>query len=222
MADGTKKPISKVEVGDKVLATDPETGKSKTEPVVRLIRHSGEHAMVLISLADGSVLDSTDGHPIWDATTRQFTDASQLRVGDKIETSNGQLITIARLTDYVDDLTAYNLQIGQTHTYYAGTTPVLVHNSCFSSLDALKDPSAVEGLSPSQINDLARNAGLEVESGSASAANPATRYYLPGTRQSVGFRVLPRGVAGQTGAKGGPYLRYFGGLNGNQLVELAR
>ncbi len=130
MADGTKKPISKVKVGDEVLAADPETGKTKAEPVVQLIRHSGQHAMVLISLADGSVLDSTDGHPIWDATTKQFTDASQLRVGDKIETSNGELITIARVTDYRDDLTAYNLQIDQIHTYYAGTTAVLVHNSC--------------------------------------------------------------------------------------------
>lgn len=221
MADGTTKPIKDVKVGEKVLATDPETGETKSEPVVQLIRHSGQHAMVLISLADGSVLDSTDGHPIWDATTGQFTDAANLQVGDKIETTKGLLLPITGLTSYTADLTAYNLQIDQIHTYYAGTTPVLVHNSCFSSLDALRDPSAVEGLTPSQIDDLARNAGLELESGSASAANPAMRYYLPGTRQSVGFRVLPRGVAGQTGIKGGPYLRYFGGLNGNQMVPLA-
>jgi hypothetical protein len=34
------------------------------------------------------------------------------------------------LTVYSADITAYNLQIGNIHTYYAGTTPVLVHNSC--------------------------------------------------------------------------------------------
>lgn len=176
--------------------------------------------MVLITLENGSVLDSTDGHPIWDATTHQFTDASQLEVGDQIETKNGSLLAVSGLRTYSANLTAYNLQVNEVHTYYAGATPVLVHNSCFSSLDALKDPSSVEGLTPSQVGDLARNSGLEVESGSASAANTATRYYLPGTRQSVGFRVLPRGVAGQAGIKGGPYLRYFGGLNGNQMVQL--
>jgi hypothetical protein len=86
--------------------------------------------MVLISLADGSALDSTDGHPIWDATTEQFTDAAHLQVGDKIETSTGELLAVTALTTYAADLTAYNLQIDQIHTYYAGTTPVLVHNSC--------------------------------------------------------------------------------------------
>ena len=130
MADGTTEPIKDIKVEDKVLATDPITGQTKAEPVVQLIRHSGKHAMVLISLADGSVLDSTDGHPIWDSTTGRFTDAGKLHVGDRIETSNGSLITIAGLTTYSADLTAYNLQIDQIHTYYAGTTPVLVHNSC--------------------------------------------------------------------------------------------
>ncbi|MGH3713694.1 MAG: HNH endonuclease signature motif containing protein [Micromonosporaceae bacterium] len=40
---------------------------------------------------------------------------------------------------------------------------------------------------------------------------PATRYYMPGTNGSVGFRVLPGGVSGQSGIKGSAYLRYFGG-----------
>ena len=86
--------------------------------------------MVLITLADGQLLDSTDGHPIWDATTATFTEANKLQVGDKIETTNGRLIAIVRITDYSTDLTAYNLQIDQIHTYYAGRTPVLVHNAC--------------------------------------------------------------------------------------------
>lgn len=86
--------------------------------------------MVLITLADGSALDSTAGHPIWDATTGQFTDAANLHIGDKIESTKGVLTTIAGLTSYAADLTAYNLQIDHIHTYYAGITPVLVHNSC--------------------------------------------------------------------------------------------
>jgi hypothetical protein len=54
--------------------------------------------MVLITLADGSALDSTEGHPIWDATTGQFTDASNVHAGDNIETTSGQLIAISSLT----------------------------------------------------------------------------------------------------------------------------
>ena len=66
--------------------------------MVALIRHSGKHVMVLVTLADGSVLDTTDGHPIWDATTDMFTDAGHLHVGDKIETTGGALLTISRPT----------------------------------------------------------------------------------------------------------------------------
>jgi hypothetical protein len=65
----------------------------------------------------------------------------------------------------------------------------------------LRDPEALKGLKPSQIDDLASNAGYEVLPGKAGAANPAIRYYLPGTNGSAGFRILPGGVAGQDGIK---------------------
>jgi len=173
LADGKQEPISQVKVGDKVLATDPETGEFKAEPVVQLIRHSGEHSMVLVTLADGSVLDSTDGHPIWDATTGQFTDAGKLHAGDKIETSNGAFITIAGLTTYSADVTAYNLQIGTIHTYYAGATPVLVHNSCGErQVDAfLERTGKVHGNLPS-VGELSQynREELEILRGQLSAS----------------------------------------------------
>lgn len=89
-----------------------------------------------------------------------------------------------------------------------------------TSTDVVTSPSAMEGLTASQVDDLARNAGYEVLPGRAGAANPATRYYAPGTNRSVGFRVLPQGVAGQSGVKAGPYLRFFGGPNAGQRIPL--
>lgn len=130
MADGKEEPIVDVKVGDRVLATDPETGRTEAKPVVALIRHSGKHTMVNLSLSDGSKITTTDHHPFWDATTRTFTDAINLHVGERVLSDNGRTLTIS--AKHVDDrtLTAYNLQIDGIHTYYAGTTPVLVHNSC--------------------------------------------------------------------------------------------
>jgi len=130
MADGKEEPITAVKVGDEVLATDPETGHTDVRPVTALIRHGGKHTMVEITLADGSVLKATDHHPIWDATTRTFTDAISLHVGDRVLSDHGQTLTITGEHVYDQNLTAYNLQIDGIHTYYAGTTPVLVHNSC--------------------------------------------------------------------------------------------
>ncbi|MEU0520811.1 RHS repeat-associated core domain-containing protein, partial [Streptosporangium sp. NPDC006007] len=41
MADGTRKPIKQVKTGDKVLATDPDTGHTEAKPVVDLITGEG-------------------------------------------------------------------------------------------------------------------------------------------------------------------------------------
>ena len=95
---------------------------------------------VAVTLADGSVLTATDHHPIWDATTSTFTDAINLWVGEDLLGANGQLLAITGERIYDQDLTAYNLQIDGIHTYYAGNTPVLVHNSCDRTVaDVLKN-----------------------------------------------------------------------------------
>jgi YD repeat-containing protein len=90
-----------------------------------------------------------------------------------------------------------------------------------SAEDVLASPELVRGLTPEQVDAFAREAGYDVVPGRASAANPATRYYVPGTNRSVGFRVLPEGVAGQGGVKSGAYLRYVGGPNAGVGVPLA-
>ncbi|AZI58100.1 hypothetical protein EH165_08060 [Nakamurella antarctica] len=220
MADGTEKPIEDVKVGDLVLATEPETGVTTAKQVLTLIRHAGPHIMVDLTLSDGTVLNATDGHPIWDATTKTFTKAIDVPVGDKVLTAAGGTATITTKYVHGQDLTAYNLEIEGIHTYYAGNTPILVHNTCTTSQKILSDPKSLKGLTPKQIDDLARNAGYEILPGKATASNPATRYYSPGTKQAVGFRVLPEGVAGQPGIKGSAYLRYFGGPLDGQRVKL--
>jgi hypothetical protein len=130
MANGKEEPIADVKVGDKVLATDPETGRTEARPVVALIRHVGKHTMVDLTLDDGSKISTTDHHPFWDATTRRFTDAIDLHVGERVLSDKDRTLTISATHVYGRNLTAYNLQVDGLHTYYAGTTPVLVHNSC--------------------------------------------------------------------------------------------
>jgi RHS repeat-associated protein len=132
LADGKEKPIADVKLGDKVLATDPETGRSEARPVTALIRHSGRHTLVDLTMSDGSRITTTNHHPFWDATTRTFTDAIDLRVGDRVLSDHGRTLVITAEHVYDRTLTAYNLQIDGIHTYFAGTTPVLVHNACVS------------------------------------------------------------------------------------------
>lgn len=128
MADGSQKPIEDVEVGDEVVATDPESGVTIERPVVDLIRHDGEHTMVELTFDDGTTVTATDAHPFWDATTGSFAYAAELEVGSKVLGADGNTLAVTGSTMYKGSLVAYNLSIAGIHTYYAGTTPVLVHN----------------------------------------------------------------------------------------------
>jgi hypothetical protein len=218
MANGRRKPIEDVMVGDQVIATDPETG----EHLPKRVGHVWVHDDTVVDLVvDGDVITTTEDHPFWSVTDQRFERADQLAEGEVLLGPAGRSVTVSGLRPRTARTSlAYNLSVEDIHTYHVGDGAVLVHNSCYSSLDALNDPKALEGLTPSQIDDLARNAGFEVLPGKASAANPATRYYVPGTNRSEGFRVLPGGVAGQSGIKGGAYLRYFGGRLAGQRVPL--
>jgi RHS repeat-associated protein len=128
MADGSEQPIRNVKVGDKVLATDPVTGETSPRPVTALIREHEKRTMVDLRLSDGSTITATDLHPFWDASTGTFIDAIDLPVGDQLLTDEGLYLTVTSEHSYVRELKTYNLTIAGIHTYYAGTTPVLVHN----------------------------------------------------------------------------------------------
>jgi len=130
LADGRQIPISKVKPGMKVVATDPATGATANRKVDAVIVHSGEHTMVDLTFADGTTITATDHHPFWDVTTGEFTYAIDLKAGDQVLEADGELLTISKTRSYTADLTAYNLTVDGIHTYYAGATPVLVHNSC--------------------------------------------------------------------------------------------
>ncbi|WP_155358491.1 DNRLRE domain-containing protein [Acrocarpospora macrocephala] len=50
MADGSTKPIENIRIGEKVLATDPETGQTASKPVTALIPGEGTKSLVRITI----------------------------------------------------------------------------------------------------------------------------------------------------------------------------
>ncbi|MCL7377079.1 RHS repeat-associated core domain-containing protein [Streptomyces sp. 35G-GA-8] len=137
MADGTRKPIRDVRVGDKVLATDPETGESGPREVTALIQGSGDKSLTDITVAaataDGkpAKITATDGHPFWLPEVKEWADAADLQPGQWLRTSSGTWAQITAISHRTQPTAVYNLTVDDLHTYYAvaGKTPVLVHNS---------------------------------------------------------------------------------------------
>ncbi|MCM3922260.1 HINT domain-containing protein, partial [Frankia sp. AiPs1] len=134
MADGTRKRIRDVRVGDRVLATDPVTGRTEARTVTALIVGQGLKHLVAVSVDTGhgsAALTATDHHPFWDDVDHGWVDADDLTSADELRTPTGSHIRVTATREYDRTQTVYNLTVDTLHTYYvlAGQTPVLVHNA---------------------------------------------------------------------------------------------
>ncbi|MEU0096501.1 polymorphic toxin-type HINT domain-containing protein [Kribbella sp. NPDC006257] len=143
LADGTSKPIEQLKLGDKVKATDPDTGKTATEPVVATIVGRGSKHLVDIAVTSskpGGTLETasivaTDRHPFYLASKHRWVNATELAVGDVLQPYlPGVRSRVTAVTRRDATARVHNLTISDLHTYYvlAGGAPVLVHNaSCW-------------------------------------------------------------------------------------------
>lgn len=159
MADGSYKPIEDIEVGDKVIATDPDTGQTSVETVLYPITSEGKKELVQIKIdsigaqqlwtpahspattafktiqtaAQGDPLVATAAHPFWVAGgINDWIEAKDLKPGMWLRTSAGTYTQITAIkTREVSSQRVHNLTVTNIHTYYvvAGATPVLVHNA---------------------------------------------------------------------------------------------
>lgn len=151
LADGTTKPIEQVKKGDKVLATDPQTGVTRAETVEQLITtpDDKEFTELVLESGDGKVteLTTTWHHPFWDASGRRWTKASELSTGHQLRSTGGARVTVTGVRNYHDAVVTYDLTVSRLHTYFvlAGTAPVLVHN-CGGYFPGHADECTCEGI----------------------------------------------------------------------------
>lgn len=147
MADGSTKKIEDVDIGDKVVATDPETGKTKTETVTAEIKGTGLKHLVKVTVdTDGkkgtktASVTATDGHPFWVPELGAWFQATDLKPGEWLSTSTGTRVRIEAVKRWtVLTATVHNLTVSDLHTYYveAGDTPLLVHNAKYGTAGEL-------------------------------------------------------------------------------------
>lgn len=156
MADGSRKQIQDVEVGDEVQATDPVTGETTSEPVLATITSKGDKNLVQITIdpsaparfravadtpaptvatvADNSklresgVLISTDTHPFWVAgDINAWVEAADLKRGMWLRTSAGTYVQISAIRTWTtDSQRVHNLTVANLHTYYVETVDTSV------------------------------------------------------------------------------------------------
>ncbi|MBB5868340.1 RHS repeat-associated protein [Allocatelliglobosispora scoriae] len=144
MADGSSKPISEVEIGDEVSATDPESGLTTGQAVTAVHNNQDTDLTdVSVSVADAqqagdenhvgastALLHTTQHHPFWDATDQAWVNAADLKPGHKLVAPDGKTRQVVAVRNFTGNREMRDLTVDNFHTYYvvAGDAQVLVHN----------------------------------------------------------------------------------------------
>jgi len=133
MADGSTRPIEDVNIGDRVMATDPVSGKSAAKPVTRLHRNTDRELTDLTVRTSGgltTVVRTTPNHPFRDDGRDAWVDAGNLKPGTRLRVADRGEARVAAVATRHGTQEMRDLTVADTHTYYviAGDSPVLVHN----------------------------------------------------------------------------------------------
>jgi hypothetical protein len=116
--------IEKIQIGDRVLAQNPDTGELNFRPVLgTTVRPPVE--MLTVATSVGS-LRMTRGHPLW-IVGKGWRMAKEIEPGDRVHTFHGAETVLS--TKPADAAAAYNLLVADDGTYFVGRAAMLVHDN---------------------------------------------------------------------------------------------
>lgn len=120
LASGDYKNIEEIKLGDEIKAFDEVAQDFKPGKVVHLFVHKSPAYYIL-----NKNLNVTPEHRFF--SEGKWIPLGELRIGDKLLNSQGQVVLIKSLEMIEQESTVYNFEVEKYHTYIAGD--VVVHNA---------------------------------------------------------------------------------------------
>ncbi len=117
------KPIESIELADKVLTQDSETGELTFKPVLRTTHTSGA-ATQKVTFGNDTVTCTT-AHPFW-VNGLGWRLARELEPGMRFHSMDGAVEVTATASS--SNLDVYNLEVADFNTYFVGNSQVLTHD----------------------------------------------------------------------------------------------
>lgn len=184
--------IEDIKHGDIVLSTNIDTMETGYKKVLeKYVRKTRELVHII---AGGKEIVSTLDHPYYVAG-RGFVNACQLCIGSPLLDADGKVLEVEQIYKEQlgknEEVTVYNFQVEDWHTYHVGEMEVLVHNAEYetsygkSTLNSLKNTenftdSAIEHIFEGQVNARGKAVGYHYEGIEGTSGN-----VIPGTESSV-------------------------------------
>ena len=126
LTDEGEKNIEDIDVGDKVLSKDEETGEVAYKEVTATFNHETDE-IYQIHVGD-QVIESTYNHPFW-VEGKGWTYVKDLKVGDLLVQSDGNTLKIDSIEIVKKYVTVYNMTVDEFHTYFVSDLGIWVHNT---------------------------------------------------------------------------------------------
>jgi hypothetical protein len=146
LTDEGEKNIEDIEVGDRVLAKNEETGEQAYKEVTVLHRNEKDTTYKLS--VGNQIIETTDNHPFW-VDGKGWVLAVDLRVGDELVQSNGNHLKIdsIEIVHHDEKVKVYNFTVADFHTYFVSDLGIWVHINCLGSNYYLNEALKVKGFS---------------------------------------------------------------------------
>ncbi|NEN87036.1 polymorphic toxin-type HINT domain-containing protein [Paenibacillus elgii] len=126
VTDEGEKNIEDIQVGDKVLSKNEETGEVSYKEVTVTFNHEMDE-IYKIYVGDQAI-KSTFNHPFY-VKDKGWTFVKDLKVGDLLVQSDGNTLKIDSIELLHEQVTVYNLTVDEFHTYFVSDLEIWVHNS---------------------------------------------------------------------------------------------
>jgi hypothetical protein len=161
--------IGNLQVGDTVLAYNPQRGVTGRYSVTAVLSHTD---VLRVDLTiDSELLHTTPEHPFF-VQDRGWMPAGLLRPGDHIRRLDGTTGTVQSLIVVAHPQVMYNLTVAVAHTFFVGNSELLVHNTC----------NPFKGKNPNEIDKMFREKGFDPRG--PDPANGKGGYVNPRTNRS--------------------------------------
>ncbi|WP_043581901.1 polymorphic toxin-type HINT domain-containing protein [Acetivibrio clariflavus] len=132
--EGLKR-IDEVKTGDYVLSKDVKSGEIGYKKVNYVYIKNTNRLVQLI--VGNEEINTTSSH-LFFTDSGWCKSAKNITVGDRILTADGELkeVTATRVVELEEAIRIYNLNVDEFHTYFVGTSGLLVHNDCTAEMMA--------------------------------------------------------------------------------------
>jgi len=120
--DGLR-PVEQLQVGDRVLSQDPDSGELAYKPVIRTTRREPE-PLVTVRIGN-EPFTCTEGHPFW-ACGQGWVQARHLKSGEVVHCVDGTAAAKAARPGPTEE--TFNLVVADFNTYFVGRQRILVHD----------------------------------------------------------------------------------------------